>query len=145
MNSFSFWEIVKSFENTILLHIIVATLPLEYQKMGKQNFNSGAIYIPSYNYRREHFNFFPSYLRSGSTLIRVNSINTFKQKLLPFIRLLENSFSNIFDPEALKLLLCLRLGFSHLNEHRFWHNFQECLNALCTFSIETENTPHYFL
>ena len=66
-------------------------------------------------------------LRNGSTSIRVNSINAFKQELLLLIHLLENIIFNIFDPEGLKLFTRLRLGFSHLNENRFRHNFQECL------------------
>ena len=73
------------------------------------------------------------------------TINAFKQKLLPSITPLENSIFNIFDPEGLKLLTRLRLGLSHLNELRFRHNFQECLNPLCTCSLETENTSHYLL
>ena len=73
------------------------------------------------------------------------TINTFKQKLLPFIGPLESSIFNIFDPEGLKLLSRLLLGFSHPKEHRFWHNFQECLNPLCTCSLETEDTSHYLL
>ena len=52
---------------------------------------------------------------------------------------------NIFHPEGLKLLTCFPLGFSHLNEHHFWHNFQECLNPLCMCSLETENTSQYLL
>ena len=64
---------------------------------------------------------------------------------MPFIRPLENSIFNIFDPEGLKLLSRLRLGFSHLNENRFRHNFQECLNCLCTHTIKTSNTSHDLL
>ena len=52
---------------------------------------------------------------------------------------------NIFDPIGLKLLTRLRLGFSHLNEHKFRHNFLDCLNPLCTCSLETEDTIHYLL
>ena len=73
------------------------------------------------------------------------TINAIEQKLLPFIRPLENNIFNIFNPEELKLLTCLRLRFSHLNEHRFQHNFQECLNPLCSCSLETENTSPYLL
>ena len=73
------------------------------------------------------------------------NINAFKQKLLPFICPLENSIFNVFDQEGLKLLTRLRLGFSHLNEHRFRHNFQECLNPLCRCRLEVENTSHYLL
>ena len=34
----------------------------------------------------------------------------------------------------------LKLDLSHLNEHRFQHNFQECLNPLLI-----EDTSHYLL
>ena len=78
-------------------------------------------------------------------MIPVNSINAFKQELLLLFRLLENIISSIFNPEGLKLLTRLRLGFSHLNENRFRHNFQECLNALCTSTLQTENSSHSLL
>ena len=39
----------------------------------------------------------------------------------------------------------LSLGFSHLREHKFKHNFQDRLNPLCCYSIEVEPTSHYFL
>ena len=39
----------------------------------------------------------------------------------------------------------LRLGFSHLQEHKFKHNFQDTLNLLCSCSIEAESTSHYFM
>ena len=39
----------------------------------------------------------------------------------------------------------LRLDFSKLNEHRLRHNFQDCLNPLCSRSLETEDTKHYLL
>ena len=93
----------------------------------KQNFNSRNIYISSYNSRTEYFksSFFPAF-------------GAFKQNLLPFIRPLENSIFIIFEPEGLKLLTRLRLGFSRLNEHCFQHNFQECLNPLCMCSLGLE-------
>ena len=43
----------------------------------------------------------------------------FKNRLLLFICLVQNSVFNIFDPKGLKLLTWLQLRFSHLNEHRF--------------------------
>ena len=78
-------------------------------------------------------------------MIPVNSINAFKQELLPLIRLSENIIFNIFKPEGLELRTRLRLGFSHLNENRFRHSFQECLNAIYTCSVETEKSSHYLL
>ena len=38
----------------------------------------------------------------------------------------------IFNPLRLKLITRLQLGLSHLNEHRFNHNFNGCINPLCT-------------
>ena len=41
--------------------------------------------------------------------------------------------------------LRLRLGLSHLNQHRFRHNFNDCINPLCTCSLDIESAVHYFL
>ena len=73
------------------------------------------------------------------------SISLFKSRLLSFIRPVQNNIYNIFDPEGLKFLTRLRVGLSHLNAHRFHHNFQECLNPLRSCSLEIENTTHYLL
>ena len=51
----------------------------------------------------------------------------------------------IFDPIGLKFLTRLGFGFSQLNEHRFRHNFQDCMNPLCSCSLEIEDTSHYLL
>ena len=40
------------------------------------------------------------------------------------------------------------LGFlelSDLNEHEFKFNFQNCLNPLCSCSLEVQSTIHFFL
>ena len=58
---------------------------------------------------------------------------------------MQNSVYNIHDPVGIKYLTRLRLGLSHLNEHKFRHNFQDCLNPLCSCSLEVETTNHYFL
>ena len=34
---------------------------------------------------------------------------------------------------------------SHLNEQRFNHNFQNCINPLCTCSLEVDSTVQFFL
>ena len=70
-----------------------------------------------------------------------DSIAIFKSRLLSFIRPIQSDVYNIFDPIGLKFLTRLRLDFSHLNEHRFRHNFQDCLNPLCSCSLQT---GHHF-
>ena len=52
---------------------------------------------------------------------------------------------NVCNFAGLRLLTRLRLGISHLNEHRFTHNFQNCINPLCTCSLKVEPTSHFFL
>ena len=42
----------------------------------------------------------------------------------------------IHNPLGLKLLTRLRLGLSHLNEHRFNDNFEDCITPLCSCSLE---------
>ena len=71
------------------------------------------------------------------------SISIFKSKLLYFIRPFQTNIYNIFDPKGLTILTHLRLGLSHLNEHRFRHNFQDCLNPLCSCILEIEDASHY--
>ena len=52
---------------------------------------------------------------------------------------------DIHNPLGVQLLTILRLGLSHLNEHRFNHNFGSCINPLCTCTLEVESTTHFFL
>ena len=57
----------------------------------------------------------------------------------------QNSVFNISNPKGLILLTRLRVSFSHLNEHRFRYNFENCINPLSSCSLVTENTLHYLL
>ena len=64
----------------------------------------------------------------------------FQNTLLKLGRPNPNAIYNINNPVVLKLLARLRLGLSHLDEHRFNHNFQNCINPLCHCSLEIEST-----
>ena len=75
----------------------------------------------------------------------LDSHEMFRKKLLNFIRPSEKSIFNIYDPQGSKLLNRLRLGFSHLREHKFRHNFADTVNPLCSCALETESTDHFFL
>ena len=94
------------------------------------------------------YSFFPYTIVEWNKLD--NTINSkpfliFRNSLLKTGRPIQNSIFKIHDPLGIKLLTRLRLGLSHLNEHRFRHNFQDCLNPLCSCSLEVESTVHYFL
>ena len=92
------------------------------------------------------FPFYPKWLFSLDLNKRnFESISVFKNELLSFIRPVQTNIYNIFDPKGLTFRTRLRLGLSHLNEHRFRHNFQDCLNPLCSCSLEIEDTSHYLL
>ena len=56
-----------------------------------------------------------------------------------------NSVSGIFNPLGRKFITRLWLELSHLNEHRFKHIFNDCINPLCKCSLDIESTVHYFL
>ena len=43
------------------------------------------------------------------------------------------------------LVLDYSIDCSHLRENKFRHNFDDTLNPLCSCSLETEDTEHYFL
>ena len=64
---------------------------------------------------------------------------------MTFIRPLENDTYGIYDPIDVKLLNRLCLGFSHLREHKFRHNFADTLNPLHSCSLEIKDAEHYFL
>ena len=78
-------------------------------------------------------------------LRNINSINTFKSCILNFVRPRENSVFEVHDINGVKLLTHLRLDFSHLNEDKFWHNFNDIINHTCSYSKEPETTNHYQL
>ena len=52
---------------------------------------------------------------------------------------------SIHHPVGVKLLVRLRLGYSHLREHKFRHNFHDTLNLSCSCSLEPETTSSYLL
>ena len=68
----------------------------------------------------------------------------FRKKRLAFIRPVGNSMYGIYDPFGVKLINRLRLG-SHLQEQKFRHNFADTVNPLCSCTLETENTEHFFV
>ena len=78
-------------------------------------------------------------IRQSSTLL------TFRNSLLKIGRPVPKPVYNIHNPNSLKLLTRLRLGLSHLNEHKFNHNFKDCVNPLCSCSLEVESVSHFFL
>ena len=42
---------------------------------------------------------------------------------------------------GIKLATRLRLGLSHLREHKSIHSFEDTLNPLCNFGMDVESNP----
>ena len=64
---------------------------------------------------------------------------------MEFIRPLPNSIFDIYNPYGIKLLTRLRLGLSHLNEHKFKHGFNNTINPICISGGDIESINHFFL
>ena len=75
----------------------------------------------------------------------VGSIKQFKSMLKNLFSLNQRSLFSIHDPVGVKLLTRLRLQFSHLNEHKFCHNFKDFVSPMCDCGAETETASHFYL
>ena len=101
--------------------------------------------------KSEYFknSFIPNVINEWNKLdpeIRSSALyNLSRNTLLKFLRPAQRKTCNINDSVGVKLLIRLRLGFSHLREHKFRHGFKDILNPLCPCRIETKTTAHYFL
>ena len=105
--------------------------------------------MSSFETRHNFFkdSFFPAVLSEWNSLnINIrnsSSVNIFKKELLKFIRPEANSTYNTNNTKGLKLLTRLRLGVSHLGDHKFRHNFQDCIFPIYYCGQDTETTTHF--
>ena len=65
--------------------------------------------------------------------------------MLKFIRTIPNSVFSVANIYEIKLRTRLRVGLSHLREHKFRNNFEDTINPLCSCSLEIESTSDFFL
>ena len=93
--------------------------------------------------------YFPSAIlesnKLDSNIRNSETLNIFKSKILKFIRPTANSIFGCHNPIGVKLLTRLRLGLSHLREHKFKHSFQDTLNPLGNCGKEAETTFQFLL
>ena len=68
---------------------------------------------------------------------------SFKHSLSLFIRQVASLIYSIHHIRRLKLLTRLRVGLSHLREHKFYHNFHDTLCSCRSNSIES--VEHFLL
>ena len=65
----------------------------------------------------------------GSDIRNLNYYAMFRKRLWTFKRPYEKTFTIIMIHKDLNRL---RLAFSHLRDHKFWHNFVDTVNPLCS-------------
>ena len=106
--------------------------------------------VPFCRTERYRSSFFPYCITEWNKLNRnirdLPSISLFKNAILNFIRPIGNSIFRVSNNKGVVLLNRLRVGFSHLREHKFRHNFADTLDPFCncrTNSIET--TKHFLM
>ena len=73
------------------------------------------------------------------------SCNVFKRVILKFTRPEPNQVFHVYSSEGLKFLTRIRLGLSDLADHKFRHNFQDCVNPFCSCGQEIEISTHFLL
>ena len=81
--------------------------------------------------------------QSGSTNQKIQNLSISKSNILKFIQPKPNNVYYCHNAKGIKLLTMLRLGLSHLRGHK--HSFQDCVNPLCLYGNEIENSTHYLL
>ena len=106
--------------------------------------------IPLFNVKHEYFrnSFFPSTViewnKLDNNIRNSESVSAFKKQILKFMRPSPSSTFNMHNPHGIKLLTRLRVGLSHLREHKFRHNFQNSLDPFCNCGRHIETTIYFF-
>ena len=95
------------------------------------------------------YSFFPyttfEWNKQDKNIQQSKTIMSFRNSLLKTGQPTPKPVYIIHNPTGLKLLTRLRLELSHLNEHKFNHNFTDCVNPLLPCSLEVESSSHFFL
>ena len=134
------YKIIKNKSPRCLFNIIPARNPF-YITRNHTNillFKTNHIFLKS--------SFFPSTIIEWNNLEpRLRTYGTFKNTILKFLRPSPNSVFKCHNPQGIKFLTRLRLGLSHLREHKFKHSFQDSLNPLCKCGFDVKSTSHFLL
>ena len=94
---------------------------------------------------QDYLNVISEWNKLNDEIKGATSFSLFKVSLLKMGLPHANSTYRIHNSVGIRLLTRLRLDLSHLSEHKFRHNFADCVNPLCSCSIKLETTIHFFL
>ena len=109
-----------------------------------------AFYPPDIHTERFRNTFFPFCISQWNILdsrIRdLPSVSSFKKAIVDSLRPKLSPVFGVQNNQGVIFLNRLRVGFSHLNEHKFRHGFRDTLDPFCTCRTNSiENTQHYLL
>ena len=132
----SFYEIFKN-ENPRYFFNIIPTRSPSYITRNHDN----------HNFFKNSF--FPSIIiESKNPDPNLRNSDTFKTIILKFLRPSPNSVFKFQNHQEIKFETRLRLGLSHLCEHKIKHSFQDVLNPLCKWGfgvLAYNQTPLFHL
>ena len=90
--------------------------------------------------------FFPSTMNKLDPTIRnAKGFCIFKSNILKFTKPTPRCFFNCYNHKRIRPITRLHVGMNHLREPKFNHNFQNCINPLCSCNMDIESTSHFFL
>ena len=107
--------------------------------------------LKAINFKHNSFNnsFYPSVISEWNKfhwkIQDSDTLESFKKQILNIIRPGQNSTFKLHNPLGTKLLTRLRVGLSHLKEHKFKHDFQDSIDPLCSRGNSIESTFYVFL
>ena len=139
----SFYKIIKTKSPSYLYNLIPH--PNHYLNTRNQ------YRIPNFFCRTESFNnsFFPSSINNWNAIAyettQSESFSTFRKILLKSIKPIPKSIYDACDPLGIQLLTRLRVGLSHLRDHKFRHGFNDIIDPLCPCNMELESVSHFYL
>ena len=140
-----FYKIINGYAPAYLKRILPEQPIISYSFRSRNS-------VPCIATRTERFrnSYFPFCLREWNKLdchIReLPSISSFKNALFRFFRPNSRPVYRANDYYGVVLLTRLRVGFSHLKEHKFRHNFLDTTDPFCSCRTnEIEDTSHYLL
>jgi len=142
-----FYKILNGFAPTYLSSVLPPQR--EEEDVGVRRRLRTPFVAPYCRTERYRASFFPFCINEWNNLdenIRnLPSISSFKTAILKFFKPNANSVFGVTDKKGVVLLNRLRVGFSHLREHKFRHNFADTVDPFCNCRNNSIETTQHFL
>ena len=138
-----FYKVFKNEHPKYLFKLIpVRSIPYATRTVG-----NNPLIKTKHNFFKNYF--FPSAIIKWNNLEpnlrNSKSISVFKEKILNFIGLSPIFLFDCHSPKGNELITRLRLGLSHLREHKVKHSFQDTINPVCNCGQDIESSTQFFL